>query len=151
MGSYNYVYVGCFIEITSKETYDEVSYSVKPNGKRAKGKFNPETGDKYEVKVEMVKKYHNVNLYKMLSLLGLSEDTFTSPEYSGGGEFVDTWVYSGEKYQIKTYSDVFNLDMKSLDITKYLIDFNEEFKPLIDEIKKTNVVNVKFGICSYSN
>lgn len=144
MGSRS-TYVGVYLKtIPSKETVKE-TFRVKPDGKRVKSRFNPETGEEYDLMTIEKVVDESVNLYDV-ELDGFVEDEFFTTE-----SFENTWIPNFSKYNLIEGDDEHEveLDLSNIDVKSVKDKFLEKYSPYIEEIRKHGDVEVKFGLLVY--
>ena len=154
MGTYRNVYIGAYMLVPIKKEEKTETFPVKPNGKRAKSKFNPETGEKYETKTvtTLVDDIPSDWGDEVEDNPQLAEDDLFRPAYfsapKGYTLFLSNWSDKG----CLNHDDGDTTEISTSVIDSSIKSFTESFKHWIEFFEsKYGKVEVKFGVVDYAH
>ena len=144
MGTYYSTYVGCYLKLKPQIEAVKETFRVKPNGKRAKTKFNPETGVEYPSKTEV----RNVKSYPKSFITDrddLYEDAFTDVE---AGENEVIFIPNGEDNLVEGDTQWnYQLSLRHIDVEHEIMQFKLRYSKYLDYYtEKFGEYEIDFGI-----
>lgn len=145
MGLEKNVYLGMYLKLKSKKVTITETIRVKPNGNRAKTRFNPETGEEYSTKVVNRVETKHVNLWD-IEVDGFSEDEFCTT-----GEIENIWMPNYDSDNLIDDDMEGEVDLSDLVIKEIKDNFITKYSKYLEEVKKHGDVEVIFGSVIYWN
>ncbi len=152
MGSYNSTYVGIYLELKyNQKPVIQKSY-VDSIGKKTKNKFDPNSGQPNQIKEETVISEVVPTSYITDDSLGMNEDEFFTPSYTGAGKRIQTFLLNGRTKYSMTNDDLFNFSIEQLNIPKLIEDFKVDYKKYLDYYQtQFGDFQIKYGVVNYAN
>lgn len=153
MGTYNYLYVGIYLEIPHQKKKVERKVFKKPSGKISKTRFNPETGEEYKEDVIVETIHSSVSPY-ISGHDTLQEDMFWEPAYHAGDK-TSIFLFNESGIYGKTYgtNDFVNIIISNEDNFDALVaEFSNRYKDYLDYYRQScDDLEVRYGIISYAH
>lgn len=151
MGTYNSTYIGIYLEVPYSKATRSVKTYVDAQGKKTKNKFDPTTGQKNDVKDEIVVD-EIIPLSYIVDVPGLGEDEFFTPAYTNGGKKIQTFLLSGRSKYSYTGDDLFNFDLGMVNLPQLIEEFKAEYAPYLEYYQQQfGDFTIKYGVVNYAH
>lgn len=150
MGTYNSVYVGIYILLPHETVPVTETFRVKPNGKKANTRFDPETGKEYPetTKTRMEVQKPNVYIYDD-NYPDLQEDMFWEPAYTGAPKGYTLGLPNGGGF---CRDDEFTKSMENIEFQRKILEFKRKYSKYLDYYTKTyGRYEIHYGVVHYAH
>lgn len=154
MGTYYRVFMGCYLKIPVTNKPVTKQFYKKPSGKRASTRFNPETGEEYELCTEIVneKEYPSTHIEDRQDL---DDNEFYEPEYAGVDKNKFSIFLPNRTDANKLIGDTeydFEISVENLIPELEITKFKRKYSKYLDYFtKKYPNLEVKFGIVRHGS
>lgn len=156
MGYHMGIYVGVYLQAKNGKTERHRKGYVNSSGKEVDTPFNPQTGEKHEIREFIETVNVNPDPYIECENCGLNEDMFWSPEFDGAPKGYRNFMLNENDPLIhpKSFSsdDGGSMELDDLNVEEAKSKFMTKYKDYIEYYYKEygeENFEVKYGIIAY--